>query len=124
MRETGPTTKQMDMVDLSTPKVISTMANGKMIWHRALDHTLIVTAQSTKETGWKTSSMDSVKRFGQMEHYMRVIIWKAREMEKGKYSLKITRPLRVNLKTIYSMVTESINGLMGESIRDIGWKIK
>ena len=73
--------KQMDMVDLFTLMDIFKRESGKTAKHTDTVNIPTQMDRATKETGVKTSSMEWVKKFGQMGQDLKVIMKKGKRME-------------------------------------------
>jgi ribosomal protein L10 len=94
--------------------------NGKMIRLTDLENISIQMERNMRATGKKTSSMDTVKKHGLMEHAMKGIIKKEKKTALEN-SFGLMDPLiKETLLTIIYMVLVSILGQTEENIMENG----
>ena len=90
--------------------------NGRMIRPMVSEHINILMELCTKVNGKKTNNMDLVKRLGQMELVMKVIMWKGRKMGKVSLCGLMVQLMKDSSRIIISMVMVNMFGLMKESM--------
>ena len=112
----GKTTKQMGREGSFTLTETFTMACGSMIRHTAMESTVTLMEQNTKETGRKISNMDKVWKLGRMVQNMTDSTYMERSTAKDVSHGPMEALTTVNLKKIIFKDTELTTGLTGECL--------